>query len=361
MRVAIVAMLVLMVLLTATTFTLTVSALNAGNIDLTYYNTTTHKPIYEVQFLTVPLAYESGRPNVIVYRAGTNFSIQVTNYESSKGGVIVKLINIYDGTEKVVGWLNKGEVTNEFEISNLYPGCWKMVIVGTDGLPTWDLSNPTAPTNAGPHEIKIVGSPKLIIALMNPSKNITIGDYARLKIEVKGLYGTTTVNVDVKSQHTIHYSRELGGINGSIWILNIPTDKLGIGKCEVVVKAMDITGNISFNIVPVKVNFNTNVSSNTSANESANETKMVGKTSVNMSTSNVTKMKENTTKRNNASVSENETGFSSKKEVNASAKVTVNRTANKATSKKEVKTPGFGGLTTILGLSALVVLRKFRF
>jgi len=81
-------------------------------------SSTTHKPIYEVQFLTVPLAYETGsNPKLIVYGAGTTFEIQVTNYESNAGGVIVKLVNVYDGTEKVVGTLNTYVTTKKFKIS----------------------------------------------------------------------------------------------------------------------------------------------------------------------------------------------------------------------------------------------------
>ena len=366
MKVKKVLMLAALITLTVTTLTFTVSALNAGNIDLVYYNATTHKPIYEVQFLTVPLAYETGKtPKIIMYGAGTNFNIQVTNYESSKGGVIVKLVNVYDGTERVVGWLNKEEVTKEFTISNLYPGYWKIVIAGTDGLPTWDISSATAPTNAGPHEIQIVGSPKLVIALLNPSRNITIGDYARLRIEVKGLYGTTNVNVVVRGQHELNYSKVLGGANGNVWTLNVSTDKLGIGKCEVIVKAMGVTGSLSFNVVPVRVNITSNVSKNASVsvnisrsesgkmkvnatNESVNAS--AGKPKVNASNLvNMTKVKKtNATK--NASVNRTE---------NVSA--TANKTVNKANKTGKIKTPGFEGVIAILGLSAVVLLRKFKF
>lgn len=341
-------------------------ALNAGNIDLIYYNTTTHKPVYEVQFLTTPLAYETGKtPKIIMYGAGTNFSFVVTNYESSKGGVVVKLVNVYDGTERVVGWLNKGEPAKTFTVSNLYPGYWKIVIVGTNGLPTWDMSSAAAPTNAGPHEIQIVGSPKLVIALLNPSRNVTIGDYARIMVEVKGLYGTTNVSVVVKGQHELTYSRVLGGANGNVWTLNVPTDKLGVGKCEVTVRAMGITGNLTFNVVPVKVAVNESV--NKSTNMSVNASKIgmnVSKTNVSVnSTVNATRTGINATSINIT----NTTNTTKKAMKNVTANQSVNQSTNKSREQskgtktsRSIKTPGFEAIAAVLCISAAVLLRRFK-
>ncbi len=346
-----------LILLLAVTLT---AALNAGNIDLIYYNRTTKKPIYEVQFLTVPLAYQTGNPNVIIYGAGTSFKVQVTNYESSKGGVIVKLVNVYDGTERVIGSLNTGEVTKEFTISNLYPGYWKIVIVGTDGLPTWDISNAAAPTNAGAHVIKITGNPKLIVALMNPSRNITIGDCARLKIQVVGLYGTTNVSVDVLGQHTLHYSRVLGGANGNTWMLNIPTEKIGIGRCEVKVRAMGVTGTLSFNVVPVKVSINTTSESSKAGNASMNSTMSSKKNvseMINSSNNTTGKIKGKIGKESKvkSNASENRAGEKTEK----TGKKT-NMTGNLTETVRGTKTPGFGLIAGIAGIIAVAVLRRIR-
>jgi len=345
-------------------------ALNAGNIDLIYYNTTTHKPVYEVQFLTTPLAYETGKtPKIIMYGAGTNFSFVVTNYESSKGGVVVKLVNVYDGTERVVGYLTNKESSKVFTVSNLYPGYWKIVIVGTSGLPTWDMSSAAAPTNAGPHEIEIVGNPKLVIALLNPSRNVTIGDYARIMVEVKGLYGTTNVSVVVKGQHELTYSRVLGGANGNVWTLNVPTDKLGVGKCEVTVRAMGITGNLTFNVVPVKVNESVNGSVNESTNRSVNASKIgmnVSKTNVSVNSAvNATR-----TGINASSINMTNTTNTTKKAMktaNVTANQSVNQSANKsreqskeARTSRSIKTPGFEAIAAVLCISAAVLLRRFK-
>jgi len=333
------------------------SALSASNIDLIYYNSTTHKPIYEVQFLTIPLAYETGsNPKLIVYGAGTSFEIQVTNYESNAGGVVVKLVNVYDGTEKVVGTLNTYVTTEKFKISNLYPGYWKIVIVGTGNLPTWDLSNVSAPTNGGAHEIKIVGNPKLVVELLNPTRNIAIGDYARILVKIAGLYGETNVNVEVMGKHTLNFSRTLGGLNNT-WILNIPTEKLGTGECRVFVRAMGVTGSLTFNVVGVNVS-NISVQSTNASNAS-----MVYKPKMHVNAtnaSNVSNVSANVSVKNKL----NRTLSRTLKVKNTS----VNRVANRSAGRMnetgnrttKPKTPGFEAAIAAVALLALAVTRRIR-
>ncbi|RUM34501.1 MAG: hypothetical protein DSY33_02005 [Archaeoglobus sp.] len=349
------------VLLTLLTISaITASALSASNIDLIYYNTTTHKPVYEVQFLTVPLYYDTGKnPKLIVYGAGTSFNIQVTNYESNIGGIIVKLVNVYDGTERVIGSLNKSVPTKKFTISNLYPGYWKIVIVGTENLPVWDISNTSAPTNAGAHEIKIVGNPKLIVGLLNPSRNIAIGDRADILIKIAGLYGVTNVSVDVVGQHKLTYSKVLGNSNNT-WILSIPTDKLGIGECKVFVKAMGITGSLTFNVVGVNVSAKFNQST-MRANVSGTN---VSENASNVSTFNMTGKALNKTLNEtirkvsvSKNVSVNETNKTTNKTTtNKTVGKTVNRSVNK--TRKVAKTPGFEALLAVAAVLIIALRRR---
>ncbi len=338
-------------------------ALSASNIDLIYYNSTTHKPVYEVQFLTVPLAYDTGsNPKLIVYGAGTSFRIQVTNYESNAGGVIVKLVNVYDGTEKILGSLNRYVPTKEFTVSNLYPGYWKVVIVGTGNLPTWDISNASAPTNGGAHEIRIEGNPKLVVGLLNPSRNIALGDTAKILVKVKGLYGETNVSVEVIGKHTLNFSRTLGGSN-STWVLNVPTDRLGTGECRVLVRAMGITGSLTFNVVGVNVT-NVSVQPASATNASmvyrqkvhANATN-ASSVPVNVSVKNRVKRLNETVKVKNKNVSTNNTVNST---VNAGAGRT-NATGNKTGNKTaKTRTPGFEAVIAVAALLALAVTRRIR-
>ncbi len=341
-------------------------ALSASNIDLIYYNSATHKPVYEVQFLTVPLAYDTGsNPKLIVYGAGTSFKIQVTNYESNVGGVIVKLVNVYDGTEKILGSLNRYVPTKEFTVSNLYPGYWKVVIVGTDNLPTWDLSNASAPTNGGPHEIEIVGTPELVVGLLNPSRNIALGDTAKILVKVEGLYGETNVSVEVIGKHTLNFYRTLGRSN-STWILNVPTDKLGTGECRVLVRTMGIIGSLTFNVVGVNV---TNVSVQSASATNASNASMVcrqkmhvnatnaSSVPVNVSVKNRIKRLNETVKMKNKNVSTNNTVNST---VNAGAGRT-NATGNKTGNKTaKTRTPGFEAVIAVAALLALAVTRRIR-
>ncbi len=341
-------------------------ALSASNIDLIYYNSTTHRPVYEVQFLTVPLAYNTtgSGTKLVVYGAGTSFSIQVTNYESNAGGVIVKLVNVYDGTERVLGYLNSSVSTKKFTISNLYPGYWKIVIVGTGNLPTWDISNASAPTNGGPHEIKIEGNPKLVIGLLNPTRNIALGDVAKILVKVEGLYGETNVSVEVIGKHTLNFFRTLGGSN-STWILNVPTDRLGIGEYRVLVRAIGITGSLTFNVVGVNV---TNVSVQSTNATNATNASMVyrqkmhvnatnaSSVPVNISVKNRVKKLNGTVKVKNKNALTNNTVNST---VNASAgtNVTGNKTGNKTA---KTRTPGFEAVIAVAALLALTVKRRTR-
>ena len=313
-------------------------ALNAGNIDLVYYNNS--KPVYEIQFLTVPLYYDTSHtPKLIVYGAGTNFSIQVTDYINSN--VIVKLVNVYDGTERVIGYLTSSEPSKKFVISNLYPGYWTIVLVSRKAV--WNIGKT--------HEIEIVGNPKLILELLN-GKNVTLGDMVRVRVKVVGLYGETNVSMKVEGQKILHFSKVLKG--NSVWDVAIPSKEIGVGKCRIVVSAMGITGSITFNITKPTVGLNlTNVT---------NVSVKVNKSKVNVSVN--TKVAVNSTEVNKTKAVE----VGVKREVNKTTKITkinknetgverTNNTANSTINKTSKKTPGFTAVTLVV---IVLLLRKLK-
>ncbi len=316
-------------------------ALNAGNIDLVYYNNS--KPVYEVQFLTVPLYYDTSHtPKLIVYGAGTNFSIQVTDYINSN--VIVKLVNVYDGTERVIGYLTSSEPSKKFVISNLYPGYWTIVLVSRKAV--WNIGKT--------HEIKIVGNPKLILELLN-GKNVTLGDMVRVRVKVVGLYGETNVSMKVMGQKILHFSKVLKG--NSVWDVAIPSEEIGVGKCKIVVSAMGITGSITFNITKPAVGLNlTNV---TNVNVRVNESKV--NVSANTTVNNKVNNTVNGTKVNKTKAVE----VGVKREVNKTTKITkinknekrTNNTANSTTNKTSKKTPGFTAVTLVV---IVLLFRKLK-
>ncbi|GEM_PF-3478430 len=324
-------------------------ALNAGNIDLIYYNNTTHKPIYEIQFLKIPIAYDTSHtPKLIIYGAGTTFSIRVTNYESYKGGLIVKLVNVYDNTERVLGYLSNSEISKVFNVSNLYPGYWTIVLVPSGNLPEWNIANASAPTNAGAHEIKIVGNPKLILQLLSPV-NISIGDIAKIRIKIEGLYGKTNVTLIAEGKKTLRYTKVLG--NGeNVWDVELPTEKLGIGKCKVIVKAMGISGNLEFNIVKPTVKLNNTTINNTTKHNEKN---------MRINNTNVTNRIVNATNNNsmfiNNTFSNNKTTNKTKVKINNKTKFT-NSSNNISKTKEAKRTPGF--CVVIALISLLLALRK---
>ncbi len=333
------------IILAITAIILTLStalALNAGNIDLVYYKA--GKPLYEVQFLTVPLAYEAGTVKKIVYGAGTNFSIQVTKYCDCS--LVVKLVNLGDGNSRVVGWLSRDEPSKEITVSNLYPGYWTIVLVPSGNYPTWDISkvNPAVP--AGPHEIEIVGNPKLILELLSP-KNVTIGDCAIVRVEIKGLYGTARVDVTFSSQHTLKFSKVLGGANGNVWTIKVPTDKLGTGVCNVTVSTMGIVGHLSFNIVPVKVSLKPTVTPSKVNSSKVNETReiRVNKTVKTNLTTNRTAV---------SKITNTETGRKNNTTSTPSTAVT-----NTSATVKLKKTPGFEAFVALIAVAFAALRRRF--